>query len=28
MGVLRQDDADAVQELGSRIRRMLTALLR
>ncbi len=28
IGVVRQDDADAVQELGSRLRRMLTALLR
>ena len=28
IGVVRQDDADAVQALGSRLRRMLTALLR
>ena len=28
IGVVRQDDADAVQALGSRIRRMLTALIR
>ena len=28
IGVVREDDADAVQALGSRLRRMLTALLR
>ena len=28
IGVVRQEDADAVQHLGSRLRRMLTALLR
>jgi hypothetical protein len=28
IGVVRQDDADAVQELGSRLRRMLSALMR
>jgi four helix bundle protein len=28
IGVVRCEDADAVQELGSRLRRMLTALLR
>jgi four helix bundle protein len=28
IGVVRQEDANAVQELGSRLRRMLTALLR
>jgi hypothetical protein len=28
IGVVRQDDADAVQKLRSRLRRMLTALLR
>ena len=28
IGVVRDDDADAVQALGSRLRRMLTALLR
>jgi len=28
IGVVRQDDSDAIQELGSRLRRMLTALLR
>jgi four helix bundle protein len=28
IGVVRQEDATAVQELGSRLRRMLTALLR
>ena len=28
IGVVRQDDADVVQELGSRLRRMLTALMR
>jgi len=28
IGVTRRQDADAVQELGSRLRRMLTALLR
>jgi four helix bundle protein len=28
IGVVRQDDADTVQELGSRLRRMLSALMR
>ena len=28
IGVVRQEDADAIQQLGSRLRRMLTALLR
>ena len=28
IGVVREDDANAIQELGSRLRRMLTALLR
>jgi hypothetical protein len=28
IGVVRQEDADAVQVLGLRLRRMLTALLR
>ena len=28
IGVVRDDDADAIQALGSRLRRMLTALLR
>ena len=28
IGVVRQEDADHVQELGSRLRRMLTGLLR
>jgi hypothetical protein len=28
IGVVRQDDADTIQQLGSRLRRMLTALLR
>ena len=28
IGVTRRDDADAIQELGSRLRRMFTALLR
>ena len=28
IGVLRESDADEIQELGSRVRRMLTALLR
>ena len=28
IGVVRQEDADAVQALGARIRRMLTALIR
>jgi hypothetical protein len=28
IGVVRQEDADAIQALGSRVRRMLTALLR
>ena len=28
IGVVRQEDADAIQELGSRLRMMLTALLR
>jgi four helix bundle protein len=28
IGVVRQADADEIQELGSRVRRMLTALLR
>ena len=28
LGALRQDDADTIQELGFRVRRMLTALLR
>jgi four helix bundle protein len=28
IGVVRQDDANAVQELGSRLRRMLSALMR
>jgi hypothetical protein len=27
IGVVRDDDADAIQALGSRLRRMLTALL-
>ena len=28
IGVARQEDVDAIQELGSRLRKMLTALLR
>ena len=28
IGVIREEDADAIQALGSRVRRMLTALLR
>src|SRR5258707_2750689 len=28
IGVVREEDANAIQELGSRLRRMLTALLR
>src|SRR6266852_8644165 len=28
IGVVREEDADAIQALGSRVRRMLTALLR
>jgi len=27
IGVVREEDANAIQELGSRLRRMLTALL-
>jgi hypothetical protein len=28
IGVARQEDVDTIQELGSRLRKMLTALLR
>jgi len=28
IGVVRQEDVDTIQELGSRLRQMLTALLR